>query len=137
MKQLRRADIPQFRASGSERLTRLADFLESMPAGMLTFTRWYGDRRGCAIGLAITHDPWFQAQGLTLVGGDTLKECHPVFEDRTEWLAIAQFFDISLRDALALFTAAGYDGEMRPPAGDVARKIRAHLAMAKAEIAAA
>lgn len=128
MKQMRRADIPQYRASGSARLARLADYLENVPPGMLTFTRWYGASRGCAIGLAITYDPWFQAQGLTLVDGGTLKECRPEFEGRSEWLAVAQFFEISLGDALDLFTAAGYGGEMRPPAGAVAEKIRAHLA---------
>ena len=137
MKQLRRADIPQFRATGGERLTRLADFLESMPAGMLTFTRWYGDRRGCAIGLAATFDPWFQAQGLTLVGDGKLNECHPVFEDRTEWLAVSRFFDISLCEALDLFTAGGYDGDMRPPARAVAQKVRAHAATSKAGLVAA
>ncbi len=137
MKQLRRADIPQFRASGSERLARLASYLENVPPGMLTFTRWYGDRRGCAIGLAVTFDPWFQAQGLTLEGDGTLKECRPAFENRSEWLAVAQFFEISLVVALDLFTAGGYDGEMRPPAGEVAQKVRAHLATAEAEVAAA
>jgi hypothetical protein len=128
MKQMRRADIPQYRASGSDRLARLADYLENVPPGMLTFTRWYGASRGCAIGLAITYDPWFQAQGLTLVDGGTLKECRPEFEGRSEWRAVVQFFEISLADALGLFTAAGYDGEMRPPARAVAEKVRAHLA---------
>lgn len=137
MKQLRRADIPQFRASGRDRLARLADFLENMPAGMLTFTRWYGDSRGCAIGLAVTYDPWFQAQGLTLVDGGTLKECRPVFEDRSEWRAVAQFFDIPLGAALDLFTAGGYGGDMRPPAPEVAQKVRAHLAQTAAEEVAA
>ena len=68
MKQQRRADIQQFRASGRDRLIRLADFLENVPAGMLTFTRWYGDGHGCAVCLAAAQDPWFQAQELTLAG---------------------------------------------------------------------
>ncbi len=137
MKRLGRTDIPQYCASGHERMTRLADFLDSVPPGMLTFTRWYGDGRGCAVGLAAIHDPWFQAQGLTLVGDGTLKECRPVFEDRSEWPAVAQFFDISLGAALDLFTAGGYRGEMRPPAHDIAFKIRAHLAKTTAEVEAA
>ncbi len=136
MKQMRRADIPQFRASGRDRLHHLAEFLDSVPVGMLTFTRWYGDRSGCAVGLAAAHDPWFQAQGLTLVGDGTLKECRPVFEDHSEWPAVANFFEISLGEALELFTAGGYGGKLRPQARDVAQKVRAHLAATKAEVAA-
>ncbi len=137
MKHMRRADIPQFRASGRDRLIRLADFLDQVPAGMLTFTRWYGDSRGCAIGLAAAHDPWFQAQGLTLVGDGTLKECRPVFEHHSEWPAVAHFFEIALSDALDIFTAGGYGGKLRPPACDVAVKLRAYLAETAAEVAAA
>ncbi len=137
MKQMRRADVPQFRATGRERLTHLAEFLDSVPTGMLTFTRWYGDNRGCAVGLAAVHDPWFQAQGLTLVGDGTLKECRPVFEECSEWPAVSRFFEITLGEALDLFTAGGYDGKIRPQASDVAKKIRAHLATADAEVVAA
>ena len=137
MKHLRHADIPQFRASGRDRLNRLSEFLDNVPAGTLTFTRWYADGRGCAVGLAAAYDPWFQAQGLTLVGHGTLKECHPTFDGRSEWPAVAQFFDISLGAALELFTAGGYGGKMRPPARDVVQKIRAHLAKSNAEAVAA
>ncbi len=137
MKQMRRADIPQYRASGRDRLNRLAEFLDHVPVGMLTFTRWYGDTRGCAVGLAAAHEPWFQAQGLTLVGDGTLKECRPVYEDYSEWPAVANFFDISLAEALELFTAGGYGGKLRPQASDVAEKIRAHLAAVPAETVAA
>jgi len=136
MKQQRRADIPQFRASGRDRLNHLADFLDNVPAGMLTFTRWYGDGHGCAVGLAAAQDPWFQAQGLTLAGFGTLKECRPVFEALSEWPAVAEFFDISIAEALEFFTAGGYGGEVRPPAQDIAQKIRAHLAKSKAEAVA-
>ena len=41
-------NIPQFVASGSERLEQLAAFVEGLPAGKLTFARWYGHGRGCA-----------------------------------------------------------------------------------------
>jgi len=137
MKHMRRTDIPQFHASGRDRLARLAEFLENLPTGMLTFTRWYGDGHGCAIGLAAAHDPWFQAQGLTLVDDGKLKECHPAFEEHSEWPAVAQFFGISLAEALDLFTAGGYGGIMRPPAREVAGKVRAYLAHAKADMVAA
>lgn len=137
MKQMRRADIPQYRASGRDRLGHLADFLDQVPVGMLTFTRWFGDARGCAVGLAAAYEPWFQAQGLTLVGDGTLKECRPVYETYSEWPAVAQFFDISLADALELFTAGGYGGKLRPQASDVAEKVRAYLASTEAEAVAA
>ena len=136
MKHMHRADIPQYRASGRDRLNHLVDFLDHVPTGMLTFTRWYGDRHGCAVGLAAAHDPWFQAQGLTLVGDGTLKECRPVFDDLSEWPAVAEFFDISIAEALDLFTAGGYGGKLRPPARDVVQKIREHLVETKAEVAA-
>ena len=137
MKHLRHADIPQFRASGRERLNRLSEFLDNVPAGTLTFTRWYADGRGCAVGLAAACDPWFHAQGLRLVGNGTLKECRPVFEGLSEWPAVAQFFDISLGAALELFTAGGYGGKMRPPARDVVQKIHAHQVNSKTEAVAA
>lgn len=134
MKHQRRADIPNFRASGRDRLNRLADFLDNVPAGMLTFTRWYGDGHGCAVGLAAAQDPWFQAQGLTLAGFGKLKECRPVYEGLSEWPAVAEFFDISIAEALEFFTAGGYGGEVRPPAHDIVQKLRAHLAASKAEL---
>lgn len=129
MKQMRRDDIPQFRASGRERLERLATFLENVPVGSLTFTRWYADGRGCAIGLAAAYDPWFQAQGLTLIGEGTLKESRPTFEGRSEWPGVARFFDIPVGVALDLFTAGGYDGKVRPQAKLVAKKLRTYLAV--------
>jgi len=136
MKQQSRADIPNFRASGRDRLIRLADFLDNVPAGMLTFTRWYDDGHGCAVGLAVAQDPWFQAQGLTLAGFGKLKECRPVYDGLSEWPAVAEFFDISIAEALDFFTAGGYGGKVRPPARDIAQKLRAHLAKSKAEAVA-
>ena len=137
MKNMRRADIPQYSASGRERLQHLAEFLDNVPYGMLTFTRWYGDRSGCAVGLAAACDPWFQAQGLNLIGDGRLNECRPAFEDHSEWPAVVRFFDISLGVALDLFTAGGYGGNMRPEPSAVAEKIRAHLAECPAEVVAA
>jgi len=134
MKHQRRADIPNFRASGRDRLIRLADFLDNVPAGVLTFTRWYGDSHGCAVGLAAAQYPWFEAQGLTLAGFGKLKECRPVYDGLSEWPAVAEFFDISIAEALDFFTAGGYGGRVRPPASDIAKKLRVHLAKSKAEL---
>jgi len=137
MKTMRRDDIPQYQATGRERLQHLAEFLDTVPYGMLTFTRWYGERSGCAVGLAAAYDPWFQAQGLSLIGDGRLNECRPAFEEHAEWPAVVRFFDITLGEALDLFTAGGYGGNMRPEASEIAAKIRAHLADAPAAVAAA
>ena len=72
-------DIPRYEASGQERLSHLVAFLETVQPGRLTFTRWFGDGRGCAVGLAAAFDPWFQAQGLRLEQDESLKDCRPVF----------------------------------------------------------
>jgi hypothetical protein len=61
MQYISRADIPRYRASGRERLAHLAAFLDDVPAGMLTCTRWFGHGRGCAIGLAASESVWMQA----------------------------------------------------------------------------
>jgi len=93
--------LKSYQASPEERLEHLAAFLSTLPNGSLTFSRWYGQRGGCAVGLAAARSPWFQAQGLRLENIDSMKDCHPVF-DR-------------------------YGGNMRPDPSLVARKIRANL----------
>lgn len=124
----RRDDIPQYKASGRERLEQLAGFVESLPQGMLTFTRWYGHQRGCAVGLAAAFCPWMQAQGLRLANNGSLKECRPVYENEHEWRAVSRFFEMSPEDAASLFTTRGYDGDLRPEPARVAAQIRAYLA---------
>ena len=120
--------VPHYVASGRERLARLADFLESLPPGKLTFSRWYGLGRGCAVGLAAAGDPWFLAQGLRLRAEDSLKDCGPVYAGFSDWAAVTAFFEISPAAARSLFDRAGYGGDMQPAAARVARKIRRHLA---------
>ena len=119
--------IPNFRANGDERLARLADFLCTLPEeGKLTFSRWYDDGRGCAVGLA-AGEPWFRAQGLRLERDDSLKDCQPKFNDKTDWRAVMSFFDITLEEARELFSCSGYDGDIRPNPQRVAHKIRSFL----------
>ena len=126
-------NIPQFSASGSERLEQLAAFVESLPAGKLTFSRWYGHGRGCAVGLAAAGQPWFLAQGLRLEGGDSLKDCRPIYGAASDWAAIAVFFDLPPGEARQLFDREGYSGRIRPTPQEVAGKIRGYLANSKAE----
>ena len=130
-------NIPQFVASGSERLEQLAAFVENLPAGKLTFSRWYGHGRGCAVGLAAAGHPWFLAQGLRLEGGDSLKDCRPIYGTASDWAAVAAFFELSPGDARQLFDREGYGGRIRPAPQEVAGKIREYLASSKAEAVSA
>ena len=121
-------EIRTYVAPGSERLERLASILDTLPPERLTFSRWYGDGKGCAIGLAATIDPWFQAQGLRLEHDHSLKDCHPVYDGATDWSAAASFFELSHKELRDLFDQTGYDGEMRPHPQRVASRIRKLLA---------
>jgi hypothetical protein len=129
-------ELPNFRAPGRERLAELARFLDAVPPDRLTFSWWYGHGKGCAVALAAATDPWFQAQGLALAAGDRLRECHPTYEDATEWRALARFFELNLDELRRLFDRSGYDGNVRPHPHEVAAKIRAHLAETPEPVAA-
>lgn len=122
-----RSEIPRYQASGAERLARLAAFLDDVPAGMLTFTRWYGHGRGCAVGLAAHDCVWMKAQGLTLEKGPNGRISHPAYDGATDWAAVAGFFEISLERAQELFSTRGYDGAVRPHPNAVAAKVRAFI----------
>jgi hypothetical protein len=120
-------DIPRYDASGRERLSELATFLEELPADRLTFTRWYGGGKGCAVGLAAAQNPWFQAQGLRLAEDPTGKICWPIYDGQGDRAAVAQFFDISQAELSALLDPEGYDGQLDPHPKTVAKKIRDFL----------
>lgn len=128
--------IPAYRASGTERLVELAAFLDGVPAGMLTFSRWYGHGRGCAVGLAAIHSAWMNAQGLALADDGSLKDCRPVYDGLTDWEAVMAFFEIDLACARRLFSRIGYGGELRPHPRAVAAAIRRHVALAPTPVAA-
>lgn len=134
MKHMNRKDIPGYKASGDERLAHLADYLDGLPAGVLTFTRWYGHGRGCAVGLAAHESPWMQAQGLSLADTPSARNSHPVYAGKSDWPAVADFFEISLEAARDLFSTSGYGGEVRPHPREVAARIRAFV-RARGELA--
>jgi hypothetical protein len=127
--------VPGYRASGLERLDQLATFLDTVAPDRLTFSRWYGDGKGCAVGLAAAEEPWFQAQGLALRRNDDLKECQPIYGDRRDWRAVVAFFEISQADARSLFAPDGYGGELRPRPERIAARIRDFLAARVVETA--
>ena len=89
-------------ATGQERLAMLADFVETLPAERLSLTRWFGFGKGCAVAWAAT-DPWFRAQGLRLEDCESLAGCRPEYRQRSDWAAVASFFEISQQEAQMLF----------------------------------
>ncbi len=125
-------DIARYDAPGRERLDELASFLEGLPADRLTFTRWYGEGKGCAVGLAAALNPWFQAQGLRLAQDSTGKICWPVYGERSDRAAVAHFFGLSQTELRSLLDPEGYNGLLDPHPKSVARKIRAFLSEAVA-----
>ena len=126
--------LQNHRATGAGRLAQLADFLDTVEPGRLTFSWWYGDGKGCAVALAAAEEPWFKAQGLTLAHADSPRDCHPIYDDASEWRALARFFELDVKALRRLFDRTGYDGNLNPHPREVAGKIRAHLAV-KAEAA--
>jgi hypothetical protein len=121
-------EIPTTLASGRERLSRLAAFLDGLAPEKLTLTRWYGDGIGCAVGLAAALDPWFKAQGVRLVDQDDFKQCRPVYQDKTDWRAVASFFQIGINEAAHLFGRRSYAKQAQPHPSRMAARIRAYLA---------
>lgn len=120
-------DIARYAAPGRERLVELADFLDEVPADRLTFTRWYGQGKGCAVGLAAATHPWFKAQGLRLEEDASGQVCWPVYGAHSDRAAVAKFFGLTLSDMNSLLDPAGYDGALEPRPKQVAAKIRSFL----------
>ncbi len=121
-------EIPSTLASGRERLSRLAEFLDGLAPEKLSLTRWYGDGIGCAVGLAAALDPWFKAQGVRLADKDDLGQCRPVYQDKTDWRAVASFFQIGINEAAHLFGQRSYAHQAQPHPSRMAARIRAYLA---------
>lgn len=123
MKYMTPRDIPQYQASGRERLEALAAFVEGLSADWVSFANW----RSCIVGLA-AKDPWFVAQGLSLEYDERVGECRPAYAGRTDWMAVSKFFEIGVDNARQLLGPSGYNGELHPSRLDVAHKLRSHLA---------
>ncbi len=123
MKYMTPRDIPQYQASGRERLEALAAFVEGLSADWVSFANW----RSCIVGLA-AKDPWFVAQGLSLEYDERVGECRPAYAGRTDWMAVSKFFEIGVDNARQLLDPSGYNGELHPSRPDVAHKLRSHLA---------
>ena len=110
-------------ATGRERLSMLADFVETLPPERLSLTRWFGFGKGCAVAWAAT-DPWFRAQGLRLQEPDSIAGCRPEYRERTDWAAVASFFEITQPEAQMLF---GGGSGLRPNPSALAGRIRSFL----------
>ncbi len=114
--------------SGRERLTHLAAFLDGIAPEKLTLTRWYGEGIGCAVGLAAALDPWFKAQGVRLADQGDVARCRPVYRGKTDWRAVASFFQIGVNEAAHLFGRRSYAKQAQPHPSRMAARIRAYLA---------
>jgi hypothetical protein len=110
-------------ATGRERLSMLANFVETLPPERLSLTRWFGFGKGCAVAWAAT-DPWFRAQGLRLQEPDSIADCRPQYRERTDWAAVASFFEITQPEAQSLF---GGGSGLRPDPSALAGRIRCFL----------
>ncbi len=121
-------EIPTYLASGRERLAHLAAFLDGLQPEKLTLTRWYGDGIGCAVGLAAALDPWFKAQGVRLADQEDFKQCRPVYQGKTDWRAVASFFQIGVNEAAHLFGRRSCGRQAQPHPSRMAARIRAYLA---------
>ena len=121
-------EIPTYLASGRERLSHLAEFLDGLAPEKLSLTRWYGDGIGCAVGLATALDPWFKAQGVRLADKDDVAQCRPVYQGKTDWRAVASFFQIGVNEAAHLFGRRSYAKQAQPHPSRMATRIRAYLA---------
>lgn len=113
-----------------ERLTKLADFLDTVPEPAFNIDRWQGScgTVACAVGWA-TKIPEFIEAGFKMMNMGSYYESVPVFENRFRWNAVTEFFDINYEQAMYLFSGFKYDmpGWQVTPAM-VAERIREVLA---------
>ena len=123
-----REDVQGYEATGRERLTELAEFLDEVPADRLTFACWYSHGKGCAVGLAAAHNPWFQAQGFRLEYDASNRNCWPIYGGHSDRAAVAEFFGLTLTEMRLLLGPEGYGGKVEPHPRLVARNIRSFLA---------
>ena len=125
-----------------ERLTKLAELLYWVAAEHKPFdlTVWINDQdpysetfdpqrkagecgtAACAVGYAAC-DPWFNAQGLSLVDGE------PAIRDVEEgWDSVEIFFDLGEGDARHLFCSSRYCAGPETGPSQVATRIREFIA---------
>ena len=128
-------EVPQYQASGAERLAQLATFADDLAPSQFNLSCWYSRGKGCAVGLAAANEPWFQAQGLRLEAQDSLKDCRPVYQGAKDWDAVAAFFEISLTEARQLFQREAATGGLHPDPKRIVAKIRAFLAEQRVAVA--
>lgn len=115
----------------TERLTTLANYLESVPEERFFMNQWASDPEcrtaGCAIGHAC-QIPEFKKAGLELirVSGYLI----PAYGDFIDWGAVAAFFDITGNEAESMFLPSRYvrsKGRLIKPT-EVVTRIRALVA---------
>jgi hypothetical protein len=118
----------------TERLLKLADFLETVPPDKFDMNGWGREDdcgfAGCAIGWA---GKLFDGKGLETF---PLKDCREgnynigvrITDDKdiVSWRAVEQFFDMEFEDADFLFSSGEYSWNVTPT--EVAARIREFVA---------
>ena len=123
-------------STARERLRSLAGFLKTIEPDRLTFSRWYGSGKGCAVGLAAMLHAGMRAQGLSLANEECLRRCRPVYDGKSDWEAVCAFFGISHAEATTLFTSKGYGNDAQPHPHRIAARVLAFLSGAAPAVAA-
>lgn len=101
-----------------KRLQTLANFLKIVTANQFDLSTWYDDDNtcgttACAIGWA-TVIPEFSALGFKLVEPRYSDQYLPYFNGYTSWDAVEEFFDLTTKQALFLFTSYYYPNSQNP-----------------------
>lgn len=104
-----------------ERLLKLADFLDTVPAEKFDLRTWQCGTTACAVGWACTM-PEFQDEGLVLANRWPDFIPFPMYIGYTCWTAVKQFFELTSVNADHLFDAGEYEPGATPQ--DVAVRIR-------------
>lgn len=119
----------------TERLLKLADFLETIPVAAFSLKEWEASKQtkaegekpgdcgfaGCAVGWA-AHSKMFEgfefAQGQSVWGSISV----PTYRGERGWNAVKELFDISSGRAYDLFDSSSYSSGPHP--SNVAARIR-------------
>lgn len=110
----------------TERLTRLAQILDSVPPEQFDLSLWRADAScgtvACAIGWC-TLDPEFQQQGFGWDGGMPTFTSPHYFDLLRSWPAVRAFFGLTQSEVESLFTLNGYPDIEDPGTADVIDRI--------------
>jgi hypothetical protein len=105
----------------TERLLKLADFLDTVPAEQFDLSSWKCSTTACAVGWACTI-PEFQDEGLR--SANMAHAGLPLFDNKSGWDAVNAFFAVTDEQADHLFYDLNYPNRHRTTPAEVANRIR-------------